>query len=380
MSVLQDIIELRHTLHQNPELSNREKQTAARISDFVNRYHPDKIIDISYTGKAFVFEGKKPGPTVMFRAELDALPILEHSDVPYVSQNTGIAHSCGHDGHMSMVAGMAPFIANRRPEKGKAVLLFQPAEEVEQGARDVIESSVFAEIAPDYIFGLHNIPGIPKGKIILRRGTFSAASKGMIIRLTGKTSHAAEPENGISPAKAIEQIIHGLTEIAETPSAFSDLAFLTIVHIRMGEVTFGTTPGDAEVMVTLRAYENNDMQKMTRLAGQVVEEAAGSGRLKYTISYVEDFPALVNNDQCVDLLEKAARKNGLAIEYREQPFKWSEDFSYYTQKYKGGFFGLGSGPNQPQLHNPDFDFPDDILGTGMGIFQALYENLLIENQ
>jgi amidohydrolase len=260
------------------------------------------------------------------------------------------------------------------------VLLFQPAEEVEQGARDVVQSPAFAPIAPDYIFALHNIPGIPKGKIILRRGTFSAASRGMIIRLTGKTSHAAEPENGISPVRAIEGIIHGLSEIADNQSAFGDLALLTIVHIRMGEVTFGTTPGDAEVMVTLRAYENEDMQKMTRLAEQVVAEAAASGPLQYAISYVEDFPALVNDDQCVDLLEASVRKNGLAYEYGKQPFKWSEDFSYYTQSYKGGFFGLGSGPDQPQLHNPDFNFPDDILGTGLSVFQTLYHKLLIENE
>ncbi|GET28565.1 amidohydrolase [Prolixibacter sp. SD074] len=376
MSTIQDIIELRHTLHQHPELSNREKQTSARIREFVQRYHPDKTIDISHTGKAFVFEGKHPGPTVMFRAELDALPIPEHTDVPYASQNDGVSHACGHDGHMSMVAGLAPFIAENRPEKGRAILLFQPAEEVEQGARDVVESAAFADIAPDYIFGLHNIPGIPKGEIVLRKGTFSAASKGMIIRLTGKTSHAAEPENGISPVRAIEQIIHGLSEIAENKSAFSNLALLTIVHIRMGEVTFGTTPGDAEVMVTLRAYENNDMQKMTRLAEQVVEKAADSKRLKHVISYIEDFPALVNDDQCVDMLEDAARKTGLTFGYREQPFKWSEDFSYYTQKYKGGFFGLGSGPGQPQLHNPEFNFPDDILGAGMNIFQVLYKMLL----
>ncbi|GET24962.1 amidohydrolase [Prolixibacter sp. NT017] len=380
MSTIQEIIELRHTLHQHPEVSNREKQTSARIRDFVQRYQPDKTIDISHTGKAFVFEGKNPGPTVMFRAELDALPILEHTNVPYASQNSGVAHSCGHDGHMSMVAGLAPYIAENRPEKGRAVLLFQPAEEVEQGARDVVESPAFAEIEPDYVFALHNIPGIPKGKIILRRGTFSAASKGMIIRLTGKTSHAAEPENGISPVRSIEQIIRGLSEILEDKSAFADLALLTIVHIRMGEVTFGTTPGDAEVMVTLRAYENDDMQKMTGLAEQVVEKAAENEQLKFAISYVEDFPALVNNDQCVDLLEEAVRKNGFDHAYREQPFKWSEDFSYYTKKYKGGFFGLGSGPDQPQLHNPDFNFPDDILGNGMAIFQTLYEKLLIENK
>jgi len=148
MSTIQDIIELRHNLHQHPEISNREKQTSARISEFVQRYHPDKTIDISHTGKAFVFEGKNPGPTVMFRAELDALPILEHTDVPYSSQNSGVSHACGHDGHMSMVAGLAPFIAENRPEKGRVVLLFQPAEEVEQGARDVVESAAFTDIAP----------------------------------------------------------------------------------------------------------------------------------------------------------------------------------------------------------------------------------------
>ena len=199
---INEIIQLRHQLHQFPELSNHEFQTAKRISEFMNQLLPDETINLGMTGKAFVFKGKEPGKTIMFRAELDALPIREATGVNYSSVNQNQMHACGHDGHMAIIAGLGQKIAINRPQKGRVVLLFQPAEEVEQGARDVVEDLAFKKIAPDYIFALHNIPGEESHKILLKSGTFAAASKGMTIRLFGKTSHAAEPENGISPANA----------------------------------------------------------------------------------------------------------------------------------------------------------------------------------
>ena len=151
MVIKKDVILLRHKLHQNPEVSNNEYKTSENISCFMKTLKPDEIITLSKTGKAFVFCSKKTGETLMFRAELDALPIIETSDLPYSSVNKGIAHSCGHDGHMAIICGLAQKIAENRPKKGKVVLLFQPAEEIEQGAKDIVESSAFKNIKTDYI-------------------------------------------------------------------------------------------------------------------------------------------------------------------------------------------------------------------------------------
>jgi len=308
----------------------------------------------------------------MFRAELDALPIAEQSNLSYSSVNDGVAHSCGHDGHMAIIAGLAQKIAARRPEKGRVVFLFQPAEEVEQGALDVINHPDFSKIKPDYIFALHNIPGVEKHKILVKEGSFSAASKGLTIKLIGRTSHAAEPENGINPADAISKIIKELHLLRSNKNPFKDLALLTIIHVQLGEIAFGTSPGYAEIRVTLRAFENKDMELLTAKTEQIIDEIASEENLKYELEYSEVFPATVNDKECVELLLESARENQLSIHEIEKPFKWSEDFGYYAEKYKAGFFGVGAGINQPALHNPDYNFPDEIIETGINIFFTIY--------
>ncbi|MAT37972.1 MAG: hypothetical protein CL946_00025 [Ectothiorhodospiraceae bacterium] len=370
-----EIIALRHYLHQNPEVSNQEYRTSEYITAFVHRFKPSEVISLSNTGKAFVFEGRKPGKTLVFRAELDALPIAEISQLEYASRHENVAHVCGHDGHMAILAGLAQRIAEDPPEFGKAVLLFQPAEEVEQGARDVVESPEFKNIAPDYIFALHNIPGIEKHKILLKNGSFSAASKGMTVKLFGKTSHAAEPENGISPANAISEIITRLHEIGSNTTLFKDLTLLTFIHIKMGEISFGTSPGYAEIRITLRAFENEDMDLLTQYCENTINDISKGEHLTCDISFSEVFPASVNNDECVRLVEQSAKHNDLKYEFIETPFKWSEDFGYYSEKYSTCLFGLGAGLQQPQLHNPDYDFPDELIETGVNVFYSIYKSI-----
>ncbi len=371
----EQLLKLRHELHKHPEVSNKEYKTSEKIYNFIKNFKPDEIIKLENTGLAFIFKGKKEGKTVMFRAELDALPITENSLIEYSSVNENVAHSCGHDGHMAIIAGLAKKIAENRPEKGRVILLFQPAEEVEQGAKDVVESPKFKNIEPDYIFALHNIPSIEKHKIVIKEGSFAAASKGMTVELIGKTSHAAEPENGISPAIAISEIIKELKSLINSKKQFKDLALLTFIYINMGEVSFGTSAGNAKMGITLRAFENEDMNILTKKTEDIIKNICKKEKLNYNILYNEVFPAIVNDKHCVNLIEKAAKTNNYKIEYIEKPFKWSEDFGYYTEKYKGGFFGLGAGKNQPSLHNPEFNFPDEIIETGVNIFYDIYINI-----
>ncbi|WP_461630691.1 amidohydrolase [Labilibaculum euxinus] len=368
------IIALRRELHKYPEVSNGEYQTTNRIVNFINEYKPDEVIRLGDKGVLFVFQGAEQGKTVMFRCELDALPIQEISGLEYASVNKGISHVCGHDGHMAIVVGLAQKISNDRPVKGKVILLFQPAEEVEQGACDVLENVNFKNNEPDYLFALHNIPGIKKHKIVLKKGSFASGSKGMIVKLTGKTSHAAEPQDGVSPAGAISQIISKLHRLRADKSLFSDFILLTIIHIQLGEISFGTSPGYAEMRITLRAFENEDLRLLTSLCEKIVKEIAELEGLACEINYTEVFPATMNSNGCVDIVEQAAKQNGLDVEHIKTPYKWSEDFGYYTEKFNACYFGLGSGNEQPQLHNPDFDFPDDIMETGINLFYTIYKS------
>ncbi len=373
--MLKKTINLRHELHKHPEISNKEYKTSERIYNFVKQFNPDEVIKLGKTGLAFIFDSRKEGKTLMFRAELDALPISENSFLEYSSVNNNMAHSCGHDGHMAIIAGLAEKISKNRQKKGRVILLFQPAEEVEQGARDVVKNPKFKDIEPYYIFALHNIPGVRKHKIILKKDSFAAASKGMTVELIGKTSHAAEPENGINPAIAISEIIKNLKSLINNKNQFKDLALLTFIYIKMGEMSFGTSAGNAKMGMTLRAFENEDMSMLTEKTEEIIKKICENEKLDYNIAYNEVFPATVNCEECIDLIEKIAKANNYKTEYIEKPFKWSEDFGYYTEKYKGGFFGLGSGLNQPALHNPDFDFPDEIIETGINFFYDIFANI-----
>ncbi|MCB2194546.1 MAG: amidohydrolase [Bacteroidetes bacterium] len=374
---LDKIINLRHELHKFPELSDNEFLTSERIANFLAEYKNTELIrGIGGNGIACIIKGKNEGPSVLFRADLDALPIDEINNFEYKSTEKGVAHKCGHDGHMAIIAGLADVFSKNPPDRGQVVLFFQPSEENGQGAHRVVNDEKFKKIKVDYAFALHNLPGFPKGNVLLRDETFAAASKGMIIKLTGKTSHAGEPENGNSPAVAMADIIKQLNDLPNKKGLFSDFTLLTVIHARLGEVAFGTTPGYAEVMATLRTYTNEDMQKLTSACEDIAEENAQISNLRIEIEYVEEFPATINAHEMVQCIQKASEKSGIEYQYLETPFRWSEDFAHFTQKFEGALFGLGSGTEHPQLHNPDYDFPDEIIENGVNIFYEIYNQII----
>lgn len=375
---LEKIVALRHELHQNPELSNNEFITSERLVNFLHHLNPDELIrNVGGNGIVCIFKGKKTGPSVLFRCDMDALPIQEINQIEYKSQNSGVSHMCGHDGHMAILAGLAEVFSKNPPQKGQAVLLFQPAEENSEGAKRVINDEKFKKLNIDYAFALHNLPGFPKGNIVLKKDTFASASKGIVIKLIGKTSHAAEPENGNSPALAMSNIIKELTFLPNE-NRFSDFTLVTVVYSRLGEVTFGTSPAYAEIMATIRAYTNDDMQILTERAEVIAKENAFRHNLKFDISYTEEFPATTSNNNLVEMLTDLNLQNNINTEEIEIPFRWSEDFAHFTQKFPGIFFGLGCGENHPQLHNPDYDFPDDIIENGVKIFHEIFNRITLK--
>ena len=212
-----DLVELttwRRMMHQLPEVSGDERETAARVAAALTTLNPDQIITgLGGHGVAAIFNGTADGPSVMFRAELDALPITEISTADHRSTIPGSGHLCGHEGHMTWLMGLARLIARQRPARGRVVLMFQPAEEYGSGAEAVAADPAYAAIRPDWAFGMHNMPGVPHGVAWLKSGTICCASVGMKIALTGKTAHAAWPQTGISPAAALSALIPALTAL-----------------------------------------------------------------------------------------------------------------------------------------------------------------------
>ena len=208
---MQNIIELRYLLHENAELSGKEVKTNEILNSFLENLHPDvHVRNIGGYGIAVIFKGKKPGKRVLIRGDIDALNIPEG--------DRHCSHRCGHDGHASIIAGLAQRLSEKRPEKGEVVLLFQPAEETGQGAKRIIADPLFEQIKPDVAFALHNIPGYPKNKVLLRKGCFAAGSLGLKLMFDGVTAHASQPETGHSP----QHILSALIDIsARKPRCFA---------------------------------------------------------------------------------------------------------------------------------------------------------------
>jgi len=371
-----ELTNFRKQLHKFPELSGKEKETANRVIDFARRFHQAKIITkLGGEGVAVVFNGKESGKTILIRCDLDALPIQEVNDFDYTSVYPNVSHKCGHDGHMAIVSGLIPLLADEKIKKGKVVLLFQPAEETGEGANKVLQDPKFAGIVPDYVFALHNLPGFPVNEIVVKENVFAFSSRGLIIKLKGNSSHAAEPEKGITPSLAVAELIQDLTALP-TMKAIKDFSLVTIIHARIGERAFGTTPGYAELMATLRSVNENDMLNIKKQAAKIIRSVALKHRLTYEIEWVEEFPATINDSICVNMIRSGADENHLSINEISEPFRWSEDFGHFTQKFKGAMFGIGAGIGHPELHHPDYDFPDEIIVTGTKMFYSIIKKAL----
>jgi amidohydrolase len=370
---LNKLVSLRKELHQYPELSGKEKNTSSRIKKFFREFPPDEVVEgMGPNGIAIVFKGEEEGPTTMVRSELDALPIQEEGNIQHISKHAGVSHTCGHDGHMAIACGVGLQLATRRPKKGKVVLLFQPSEETGEGAEQVIASKGFNKILPDYAFALHNLPGFDKNQVVLKKGIFTAASTGMVITLKGKTSHAAHPEDGNSPVEAMCKIMVGLEKL---PESFADFSLITIIHAVLGEVAFGTTPGEGKVMATLRSYENETMDKMISYAEKLVHAIAKEYELNVSIDYCEAFQASENDPEAWEFVNNASKALKLKTKHIRTPFRWSEDFGHFSTVTKSMLFGLGAGKRQPQLHESRYDFPDELIPIGVGLFMETIKKI-----
>lgn len=366
----QDLVALRRHLHRHPEVSGREEKTAAYILDYVGAHCPaDEIVRLGGHGIAFVYNGRAPGKTVLVRTELDALPIQEINDFEHKSIHDGVSHKCGHDGHMAMVTGVAKTIAAQRPDRGRVVLLYQPAEETGQGARTVFEDKNFAKVKPDIAFSLHNIPGEKMHRILCKDGSFSRAVKSMIIRLEGKTAHASKPETGVNPGRAAAEIVQAAESINKGAATGS---LITLIHVTVGEKAYGVSAGYGEVHFTLRGLDNAALDTIWTQLEERAREIAGREKLGVSFGFTEEFMANTNAPEAAAMVRKAA--NDLGYDYAEmsQPNPWGEDFGLIISNVPGAMFGLGAGENSPDLHNPDYDFPDELIETG----QAMFVNLI----
>ncbi len=375
----QDMVELTawcRKLHGMPELSGEEQETAREVAAFLQDTGADRIVTgLGGHGVAAVYEGPEPGPTLMFRAELDGLPIAEISDIPHRSTASGRGHMCGHDGHMATLAAFARGLGRQRPRRGRAVVLFQPAEENGAGAAAVIADPKFREISPDFAYAYHNMPGMPLGHAGLSEGPANCASRGIRIVLTGRTAHASMPEYGVSPMPAVARLMPALTALGSGGGLDGDFAMVTITHARLGDPAFGIAPGRAEIWGTLRTLVDARMDDLVARAEALVAAVAGEAGLGHEIDYHDVFRHCENAPEAVANLRRAMAAEGVPCGDVE-PMRGSEDFGRFGDTAVSAMFLLGAGEDHPSVHNPDYDFPDDLIPIGAQIFMRTLRDQL----
>lgn len=376
-SDLIELTEFRRTLHMWPEISGEETRTADTIVKALQALDPTRILtNLGGHGVAAVFDSGTEGPTVMFRAELDALPVQELSDAPWVSQVPGRGHLCGHDGHMTMLLALGRLIRRNPMRSGRVVLMFQPAEEDGSGAKAVVADPAFKDIAPDWAFAIHVEPGRPFGFVATQPGLINCASVGIAIRLTGKTAHAATPEDGTSPSAAVAALIPALNALGSGGPLNADFRLATLTHLRLGEPTFGIAPGEATIYVTLRAASDNALAEMTDAARLLVQTTAEDAGLTVHIDLKDEFAASLNDPDATRVAVEALTAIGIAHSTEGLPMRASEDFGVFGWNAKSAMLCLGPGEDYAALHNPDYDFPDDLIPIGAAIFDRIARDIL----
>lgn len=372
---LRQHVDFRQKLHSLPDLSGREVQTAALVQAYLTQFSPTRLVPhIGGSGLAAVFQSKTPGKRVLFRCELDALPIVETNTFTYASKVPGVSHKCGHDGHMAIMCALGELLSKSPPASGEVVLLFQPAEETGEGAARIVHSDQFPEIAPDFAFSLHNVPGFPLGSVICKNETIMCGSVGMKITLAGRSAHAATPEQGVNPVAAVSTL---LNELPSIPKKFtgSSINLLTVTHCKIGEPSFGISPGDAVIQLVVRSDDRENLEALKSGVRACVNKIANASNLQVMIELHDDFPVSRNDVTACNFFRRAACELALQTIEKETPFLWSEDFAHFSNRYCGAMIGLGSG-DIPPLHSPDYDFPDSLIPVGAKLFYRIARSVL----
>ena len=375
--LFQHLKSIRRDLHKNfAERSGEEFRTAEQIRTYLQQHTNAQIINVANTGTIAVFESDVPGKTIMIRADIDALPISESNTFDHQSINAEVSHKCGHDGHTTILLGLARMLEEQPPEKGTVILLWQPAEENGMGAKAVIEDRKFQQYKIDETYALHNLPGYPLGQILYKSGAFTANVKSLIIDLKGKTAHAAEPEHGHNPAYTIAAILSYAQELINNKPNEQDFYLITPVYLEAGSKDYGIAAGAGSLHLTIRSWSPEIFARQTQRLTDFVDHICQEQNATVTYSWTQEFWTNNNDKKAVAVIKQSADDLGFSKQELSAPFKWGEDFGLFTQSIPGAMFGIGAGEDCPALHNPDYDFPDEIIVPAVRMFHQILTHAL----
>ena len=372
-----DLREVRRDLHQHPELAYAERRTAARVAALLRDWGIEVHEGIGRTGVVGVIAGGGGSGSIGLRADMDALPIQETSGAPHASVNSGVAHSCGHDGHTAMLLCAARYLAETRRFNGRVHLLFQPAEEGLAGARAMIEDGVFRRFPCGEVYALHNWPTLPAGIIATRAGPIMGASDRFTITVRGAGGHAAMPHLATDAVLCAAQIITGAHTLISRRIDPTATAVLSITRIQ-GGASNNVLPAEVQLGGTVRTFDTAVQDKLEATLCEWVDLTAKAAGCSASVEYVRVYPATVNDPQCAQhALDAADALFGHALRV-ESPAATAEDFAFMLQQVPGAYIWVGSrkGDGSPSLHHPSFDFNDEALPVGAALLASLAERRL----
>src|SRR5687767_1017065 len=382
------MIDVRHDLHQHPELSNREVRTAGIVAQHLRELGLDVRTGIAHTGVVGILRGGRPGPIVAVRADMDALPVTEETNFPfrstvrseYLGREVGVAHACGHDIHTSVQMGVAAVLAGMREDlPGTVLFVFQPAEEgappgEEGGAKLMLEEGVFNEVRPTAIFGLHTYPQLEVGTVGYVHGPAMAASDRFTITIRGRQAHGASPHLSIDPVVMASQAVLALQTIRSRNLSPFEPSVLTVGLISGGE-RFNIIPDSVRMMGTVRTFDPAVQDEVERRMREILDGVTRAGGGSYTMEYQRTTPVTVNN---IPLIERSTptmiRLMGATNVVRTQPTTGAEDFAYFANVVPGFYYWLGTtrpGTTSTGWHTPTFTADDGAIPVGIRVMSGL---------
>jgi hippurate hydrolase len=371
----------RRDIHEHPELLYEVHRTAAFVADRLREFGCDEVATgLGRTGIVGVIKGRKPAgkgdiKVMGLRADMDALPIEEATNLPYASKNPGLMHACGHDGHTAMLLGAARYLAETRNFAGDAVVIFQPAEEGGAGAAAMIKDGLMDRFAIDQVYGMHNAPGLPIGAFAIRPGPIMAATDSIDIKIEGRGGHAAKPHLSIDSVLVGAQLITALQSIVSRSVDPLESAVISICEFHAGNAR-NVIPQTAELGGTVRTLTPEVRVLIEKRVREVVDGIAQATGAKIELDYVRGYPVTVNHPAQTDVAINIAKEiAGEANVYETPPMMGAEDFSYMLESRPGAFIFCGNGKTAG-LHHPAYNFDDDAIVFGTSYWIKLVENTL----
>lgn len=376
LAYLEESIAIRRDLHRHPELSLKEKRTSSLVARYLLSYGYEVTEGVGGHGVVATLKRGKGEKRIGIRADIDALPIVEETGLPYASEHQGVMHACGHDGHTTILLTAARYLAEQSNFSGTLTLIFQPAEEIGAGARAMIADRLFERFPVDAVFGLHNWPGVSAGQFGFVEGPAMASVDKATIRIVGKGGHGAEPHETVDPVLASAGFITALQSIVSRNVDPRQMAVLTVGSIHGGNAS-NVIPENVELKLTARAYSDAVREKLEHRLVALAKAQAESFGAKAELDFHRGFPPVLNHVAETVFARTVAQRHFPAAQIAEdfQPRTASEDFAFMLQERPGSYLFVGNG-DSASLHSPHYDFNDATIAPAAHYWVRLAETYL----